>query len=386
MKFSVLLPTRNGGPFLADCIGSVLEQPYADMELVVSDNANTDETPSVLASFAGDSRLKIIRLDRLVNVTENWNCALRASSGDYILMIGDDDCLLPGYFERVQRILDRYNNPDCITYNAYSYVAHGSVKGNLQSYYKESFFKFDQDFENKEVISPEMRFAIVKGMFRFRNRMPLNPQTTLISRRAANRIAGGIYQPPFPDHYALNSLLLDADSWVYVPENLVVLGISPKSFGHFVYSDKQEAGMKYLGMESNFEGRLPGIELNNGMYQWLTLLKDNYKDRLAGVKISRAAYVRRQVHAWYLQYRSRAISGKQLLEWARLLSIADWLYLLASVLDKQSWQRLWLLLFSSRKNTIQYVWQGAVPLENISSIKEFAAWVSGRPSTGKADA
>lgn len=144
--------------------------------------------------------------------------------------------------------------------------------------------------------------------------------------------------------------------------------------------------MKYLGMESNFEGRLPGIELNNGMYQWLTLLKDNYKDRLAGVKISRAAYVRRQVHAWYLQYRSRAISGKQLLEWARLLSIADWLYLLASVLDKQSWQRLWLLLFSSRKNTIQYVWQGAVPLENISSIKEFAAWVSGRPSTGKADA
>ena len=386
MKFSVLLPTRNGGRFLANCIASILEQSCSDMELVVSDNANTDETAAVIASFAGDARLKTVRLDTPVCVTDNWNNALRASSGDYLLMMGDDDCLLPGYFERIERILDRHGNPDCITYNAYSYVAQGSIEGNAQSYYKENFFRFDRDFDGEGVLSPEMRFAIVRDMFRFRNRIPLNMQTTLISRRAAERIAGGIFQPPFPDHYALNSLLLNAQKWVYVPENLLVVGVSPKSFGHFVYSDKQEEGKKYLGIESDFDGLLPGIELNICMYAWLTRLKENYKDRLAGVKISRAAYVKRQVHSWYLQYRSGAASLRQLVQWARLLSFPDWLYLLASVFDRQSWRRLWLLLRSSRKNTIQYVWQGALPLDNISNIKEFAEWISSRLPSEAADA
>ena len=46
-RFSVLLPTRNGGQFIDNCIRSVLDQD-ADLELIVSDNANTDETPAVL--------------------------------------------------------------------------------------------------------------------------------------------------------------------------------------------------------------------------------------------------------------------------------------------------------------------------------------------------
>ena len=43
MKFSVLLPTRNGAKYLKSCIDSVLSQDYRDMELIVFDNANTDK-------------------------------------------------------------------------------------------------------------------------------------------------------------------------------------------------------------------------------------------------------------------------------------------------------------------------------------------------------
>ena len=47
------------------------------MELIVSDNANTDETKEVLLRFSEDSRLKVIRSEELVPVTENWNLALK---------------------------------------------------------------------------------------------------------------------------------------------------------------------------------------------------------------------------------------------------------------------------------------------------------------------
>lgn len=384
MKFSVLLPTRNGGRFLANCMSSILRQPYHDMELVVSDNANTDETQAVIASFAWDSRLKVMRLDKPVSVTDNWNHALHASSGDYILMVGDDDYLLPGYFHRVEEILEKYGNPECITYNAYIYVAPDSINGNTRSYYKESLFEFGSDFENKGLISLEMRSAIVRDMYRFQVRIPLNMQTTLMSRQAINKISEGIFQPPFPDHYALNALLLNAKVWACVPENLLVVGVSPKSFGHFVYSNQQNKGQAYLGIiASNFKNRLPGNEPINHMHIWLALLKSNYKDRLDGIEISRAGYVRRQVYSWYLQYKFGAISLRDLLIRTRKLSIGDWLGLFSSIVDKASWLRLWRILRFSKSNKMQNLWYGLHPLDNISNIKEFASWISSRSSVRK---
>ena len=57
MKFSVLLPTRNGGKYLESSIESVLSQDYQDMELIVFDNANTDNTAEVVNSFSNDKEL-----------------------------------------------------------------------------------------------------------------------------------------------------------------------------------------------------------------------------------------------------------------------------------------------------------------------------------------
>lgn len=374
MRFSVLLPTRNGGRFLKDCISSILEEPYQDMELIVSDNANTDETQDVIRSFGADRRLKIIRTETAVPVTDNWNRALEASSGDYILMMGDDDCLLPGYFKRMDEILKKYDSPDCVTYNAYTFVTPDSINGNSQSYYNRIHFKFGPDFKKEGPISPEMRFSIVRDMFRFRVRIPLNMQTTLVSRRSAERIIGGMFRPPFPDHYALNALLLNAGKWVYVPENLLVVGVSPKSFGHFVYSNRQDKGLSYLGIGSDFNGRLSGNELINHMHVWLDLLKNNYRDRLKGIEISRSNYVRRQVYHWYMQYKLKTISAGELKGMMRELSAGDWLSLFSSLIDGESWRRLLRMLASGKDNKMQKIWHGLCPLDNVLNIRDFKDW------------
>ncbi len=375
MKFSVLLPTRNGGRFLKDCIGSILEEPYENMELIISDNANTDETQEIIKSFSADQRLKVIRLVKVVNVIENWNYVFRASSGDYFLMMGDDDCLLPGYFRRMEEVLKKYNNPDCVTYNAYTYVAPDSINGNKQSYYNKIHFKFGDDFKREGLIPPEMRFSIVKDMFRFRVRIPLNMQTTLVSGKAARLIAGGIFQPPFPDHYALNALLLNTKSWVYVPENMLIVGVSSKSFGHFVYSNQQDKGLKYLGIGGDFQGRLPGNELINYMHIWLNFLKNNYQDKLKGVQVSRSNYVRRQIYYWYMQYKLKVLSLRSLRERLIDLSAQDWIGFLEFITDKESWLRLLRVIKSHKNSNIQKVFYGTSALDNVSNIKEFKNWV-----------
>lgn len=385
MKFSVLLPTRNGGPFLENCIRSILEQGYDDMELVISDNANTDNSPEVIHRFAGDRRVKILRLESPVSVTDNWNNALHASSGDYILMMGDDDYLLPGYFVRMEKLLDKYHQPDCVVHNAYSYVAPGSIADNQYSFYSESHFQFGEDMTEEGLLTPQQRSGIVHDMFDFKVRIPLNMQTTLVARKAFSKVGGGVFQKPFPDHYALNSLLLTAPNWLFSPEKLLVVGVSPKSFGHYVYSNKQNSGLSYLGIDADFKGRLPGNELLNGMHVWLDALKQNYPQLLGGVSIDRAGYVRRQFYAWFMQRKLGAISTADLLRNLGLLGVGDWFGLAATVFDRASWARLLRVAFqSSNKSGAEAQWHSLRPLEGVMDIRQFDEWLAQRtPSSAK---
>lgn len=384
MKFSILLPTRNGGVFLENCIRSILDQGYDDMELVISDNANTDSTPQIIERFINDPRVKAVRLEKSVSVTDNWNNALYASSGDYMLMMGDDDYLLPGYFLRMEQVIEKYNQPDCILYNAYSYVAPGSIANNESSFYSESHFKFGDDIAHEGLLPIEQRLQIVRDMFAFKVGIPLNMQTTLVARKAFSKVSGGLFQKPFPDHYALNSLLLNASEWVFLPEKPLVVGVSPKSFGHYVYSYLENSGLSYLGIESSFPGRLPGNELVNGMYVWLLLLKTNYSKLLQNVDIDRAGYVRRQFYAWTMQRKFGAIRTTDVLRNLLQLSLRDWAGLLATVFDTASWFRLFRMLsLSSRKNTAEAQWHGLKALPGIKDIRAFDNWLTARNSASR---
>lgn len=381
MRFSILLPTRNGGEFLDNCIRSILEQDHDDFELIVSDNANTDATQSVVRGFSGDPRLKVIRQSTLISVSENWTAALQASSGDYVLMMGDDDYLLPGALRRLNEALARHGEPDCILYNGYSYVSPNAISDNPASYWAREHYHYGPDFGKEAVLERTHRLGIVKDMFRFRQRIPLNMQTTLFARRAIDKECGSVFQAPFPDHYLLNALLLAADKWVYLPERLVVVGVSPKSFGHYFYSQTAGDGLAYLGISTYFPGALPGNELLNGMYSWLLDLKARYPAELKDVEIDQRGYVRRQVYSWFLQQRYGGISTKILVSRFAGLSIDNWARLLTSIFDTESWRRLGCLLLRRRKSQAETLWYGLVPLPGIANIQEFAEWLRRQPGS-----
>lgn len=371
MKFSVLLPTRNGGPYLENCIHSILGQGYNDLELIISDNANTDQTGEIIAHYATDPRVKILRLESPISVTDNWNNALFAASGDYIMMMGDDDLLLQGYFKRMAEIIDHYGQPDCVLHNGYSYVAPNSIGPNEHGFYSRAHFNFGPDLSREGLISLEQRLSIVRDMFRFRVRIPLNMQTTLVRRDKLPR-----FHPPFPDHYALNSLLLTAEKWVFSPEKLLVVGVSPKSFGHYFYSSEHKSGLAYLGIDPEFPTMLPGSDLTNGMHMWLNLLKQNLAVKLAGVEVDRGGYVRRQVFAWYMQRKLGVLSTVECFKNLGLLSLRDWGGLLLSLFDRASWRRFLAIIASSRKSRAEMQWSSLQPLPGILDIAQFSDWIT----------
>ncbi len=87
---TVCIPTFNRSDYLRDCIKSVIAQDYPCVEIVVSDNASTDDTAQVLAGFGS---LKVNRNTDNVGQIANWNVALSHATGEYVLMLSDDDLL-----------------------------------------------------------------------------------------------------------------------------------------------------------------------------------------------------------------------------------------------------------------------------------------------------
>ena len=376
MSFSLLLPTRNGGHLLEDVLHSVLDEPYPEMELVVSNNASDDTTGEVLERFSGDRRLHVTTLASPVDVTDNWRVALEHSTGDYISLIGDDDMLLPGYFQRAAALLERHDHPDVLSFNAYGFAFPGFA-GSPDAHYADPFYRNDPAMPRDAAIPIDQRMSAVRDMFRFEFPMHLNMQCTLIARRALERLADGLLKPPFPDFYGLNALLMRAESWVHTDERLVVVGVSPKSFGRTVHSaTEQRGGLDYLGIETGFPGQLPGSEIVNGTYRCLLELQRDYPRELAGVEIDRAHYVAQQVNASYLQLRLGSLSLREVLGRARLLSAGDVLGFTWLLLSRLSPGMLRRRLRIDREDPASQLWPGMRPIPEVSNIAEFTAWIS----------
>lgn len=378
MRLSVLLPTRNGGAYLPGCIRSILEEDD-DFELVVSDNANTDTTKEVLAEAAGDERVRVVTTDDVVGVVENWNRAYVASTGDHVLMMGDDDLLRPGYVRWLLDVLERNDEPDCVLYNAYTYVAPSAIGGLAVSHYAERHFRYGPELPSGSRLPADVRRSIVVDMFRFRPRIPLNMQTTVVARRAAAATFGPTpFRAPFPDHLLLNALLLSSDRWLFVDERPLIVGVSPKSFGHFVYSNDHSAGTRYLGIDTSFPGRLPGNELLNGTHAWLDQLLEAFPDELEGIAVSRRDYVGRQLWAWFQQWRDGELPSREALRRLRLLDGADVASLVTSAADPHLMRKAWSRLPRHRVERAAHVWEGLHPIPEVSSIEEFARWLDRR--------
>ncbi|MGH2742315.1 MAG: glycosyltransferase family 2 protein, partial [Thermoleophilaceae bacterium] len=333
-RYSVLLPTRNGGAQLEGCIRSVLEADRDDIELVVSDNASDDETPEVLARFAGDERLIALRQASSLEVTENWNACRERSRGEHILLLGDDDRLLPDYFARADALLERWDQPDCLLYNGFAYASPGFVD-SPHSHYADPFYVVDGRLPADGPFTASQRRTVLAAMFRFRFPVHLNMQTALVKRAVVERLRAGLFKPPFPDFYGLAALMLVAERWVLSSERLVVVGVSPKSFGRTVHSPQQQVGgLEYLGIAPAFPGKLPGSEIFNGHYETLLALLSDYPGELAGLEIDRGEYVISQANTWWVQFRLGTLRGREVLARLRMLSRADAARLVRALLPR----------------------------------------------------
>jgi len=103
-KVTVMIPTYNQAPLIRDAIDSALAQNYPNLEVIVGDDASSDDTPQVVSSIK-DSRLKYIRNSVNLGRTNNYKKLLdNHATGDFVVNLDGDD-----YYTDVDFIAEAVN-------------------------------------------------------------------------------------------------------------------------------------------------------------------------------------------------------------------------------------------------------------------------------------
>lgn len=106
---SVCIPCYNGEHFITGTVESVLAQSFTEFELVIIDDASTDQTLTKLERFT-DPRIRLSRNTQNLGMGQNWNNSVSRARGKYVKLLCGDDLLEPQCLARQVAALESPSN------------------------------------------------------------------------------------------------------------------------------------------------------------------------------------------------------------------------------------------------------------------------------------
>ena len=111
---SIIVPIYNVAPYIEECFSSIVQQTYTDIEVLLIDDCGTDSSIEIARHFyeqySGPIRFRLIHHEHNRGLSAARNTGIQAATGEYILFLDSDDCLLP---DSIQVLFDAINQkPD----------------------------------------------------------------------------------------------------------------------------------------------------------------------------------------------------------------------------------------------------------------------------------
>jgi len=115
--FSFIIPVYNTSVYLSKCIDSIINQSFADIEILLINDGSTDDSGSICDVYAKkDTRIKVIHKTN-EGLSAARNDGIKVATGDYIILVDSDDFIEQETCEVFKRIIDTYPDVDIIASN-----------------------------------------------------------------------------------------------------------------------------------------------------------------------------------------------------------------------------------------------------------------------------
>lgn len=117
---SVIINCHNGEQYLNQCIQSIINQTYKNLEIIFWDNNSADESLKIVSQFV-DKRIKVFKTNKKLDLGTSRNKAIQKSSGDLITFLDVDDWYLPEKINLQVKIFEEMKNVGLVFTNYYHY-------------------------------------------------------------------------------------------------------------------------------------------------------------------------------------------------------------------------------------------------------------------------
>ena len=128
-KGSVIIPMHNSSKHIGECIDSVLNQTYSNIEVIVIDDYSSDNCVDIVESKINgknENRVKIIKLDKNVGAARARNIGVDMATGELLCFLDSDDYWALDKLEKQAQFIEQNNN--AFIYSDYAYLKNGKVQ------------------------------------------------------------------------------------------------------------------------------------------------------------------------------------------------------------------------------------------------------------------
>ena len=119
--FSIIIPVYNSEKYLFQCIQSVLNQKYSNVEIIIVDDCSTDKSITIIRSFAKKyNNIKIICNKKNEGVSVCRNKGISNAVGKYIIFLDSDDCLINNGLKKLANLVQNNNGINLVIFTHYT--------------------------------------------------------------------------------------------------------------------------------------------------------------------------------------------------------------------------------------------------------------------------
>ncbi|MFE0802056.1 CDP-glycerol glycerophosphotransferase family protein [Streptomyces sp. NPDC058812] len=131
-RFSVIIPCFKVQGFLRECLDSVLDQSYRDIEVIAVNDCSPDGCGAILDEYAArDERVRVLHLEENVGLGRARNAGLPHATGDYLFFLDSDDTLTPGALRAMADRLAETDDPDVLVFDYARTYWWGGTRRNV---------------------------------------------------------------------------------------------------------------------------------------------------------------------------------------------------------------------------------------------------------------
>lgn len=216
-SLSVIMPNYNLARYIGEALQSVLEQSFKPKEIIVVDDASTDNSVEIIEQFARrDPIISLVCNERNQGGIASVNQALQMASGDYVCFVSSDDRALPGLFEKSMLLLAEYPQAvsccsDCVFFNTDINLLR-TLRFHLSD--KPRYF------------TPKQFFHIVMKRFY----TPISPHTCITKRAALLEAGGFLPELRWACDLFANTVIGFRYGICYIPEPLAAVRLRHESY------------------------------------------------------------------------------------------------------------------------------------------------------------